>query len=182
MHRNIVGPELRHGPADWDVNRGYIAPGMIPFGTDQMAIGIRRREFISVIGGMAARPLAARAQQPNRVRRIGVLMNTANSSLGQTWFAAFAQGLQQLGWENGRNVQIDTRWGAGNTERFRQYAAELVALAPDVILATANSIVGDLLRTSRTVPIVFVTTIDPSAAAWSQPSTAGRQRYGFYRV
>ena len=80
---------------------------------------------------------------------------------GKTWFGAFAQGLQQLGWEIGRNVQIDTRWGAGDTERFRQYAAELVASAPDVMVGTANSIVADLEQASRTLPIVFVTTIDP---------------------
>jgi putative tryptophan/tyrosine transport system substrate-binding protein len=127
-----------------------------------MAIGIGRRQFISVLAGAATSwPLATRAQQPDRVRRVGVLMNSADNSLGQTWFAAFAQGLQQLGWEVGRNVQIDTRWGAGDTERFRRYAAELVALAPDVIVGTANSIVADLQQASHTVPIVFVTTIDP---------------------
>jgi putative ABC transport system substrate-binding protein len=96
------------------------------------------------------------------VRRIGVLMSTAaDDSLGQAWSAAFAQGLQQLGWEVGANVRIDYRWGGGDTERFRRYAAELVALAPDVIVATAASIVGDLQQASRTVPIVFVTIIDP---------------------
>jgi putative ABC transport system substrate-binding protein len=128
-----------------------------------MAVNIARRKFIAALGGVAATwPLAARAQQPSRVRRVGVLMSTAaDDSLGQTWNTAFAQGLQQLGWEVGRNVQIDYRWGAGDTERFRRYAAELVALAPDVILATAASIVGDLQQASRTVPIVFVTTIDP---------------------
>ena len=127
-----------------------------------MAIGIGRRQFISALGGMAvAWPLTARAQKPDHVRRIGVLMNTADDSLGKTWFGAFAQGLQQLGWEIGRNVQIDTRWGAGDTERFRQYAAELVASAPDVMVGTANSIVADLEQASRTLPIVFVTTIDP---------------------
>jgi len=125
---------------------------------------MRRREFIASVGSTAlAWPLTARAQQPGRVqRRIGVLMNTtADDPLGQAESAAFAQGLQQLGWEVGGNVQIDTRWGAGDTDRFRKYAAELVASAPDVVLATANSIVGDLQQASRTVPIVFVTTIDP---------------------
>jgi putative ABC transport system substrate-binding protein len=127
-----------------------------------MAIGIGRRQFMSVLGGSAfAWPLVARAQQPDRVRRVGVLMNTADDSLGRTWIAAFTQSLQQLGWEAGRNVQIDTRWGAGDTERFRRYATELVAWAPDVIVGTANSIVADLQQASRTVPIVFVTTIDP---------------------
>ena len=128
-----------------------------------MGINIERRKFIAALGGAAVSwPLTVRAQQSHGVRRVGVLMSTAaDNSLGQTWIAAFAQGLQQLGWEVGANVQVDTRWGAGDTERFRRYAAELVALAPDVIVGTANSIVGNLQQASRTVPIVFVTTIDP---------------------
>ena len=128
-----------------------------------MAIDIGRRQFISALGGASLGwPLAARAQQPSRVRRIGVLMSTAaDDALGQAYIAAFAQGLQQLGWEVGTNVRIDARWGAGDTERFRKYAVDLVASAPDVIVGTAASIVGDLQQASRTVPIVFVTTIDP---------------------
>ena len=124
---------------------------------------MRRREFITLVGGTAAGwPFAACAQPAGPVRRIGVLMSTAaDDSHGQSYIAAFAQGLQQLGWEVGGNVRIDYRWGAGDTERFRSYAAELVALAPDVILASAASIVADLQQASRTVPIVFVTTIDP---------------------
>jgi putative tryptophan/tyrosine transport system substrate-binding protein len=127
-----------------------------------MAIDIGRRQFISALGGAAvAWPLAARAQQPDRMRRIGMLMSPPDDSLGRAWFTAFALELQRLGWETGRNLQIDTRWGAGDTERFRKYAAELVALAPDVLVGTANSIVGDLQQASRTIPIVFVMTIDP---------------------
>jgi putative ABC transport system substrate-binding protein len=124
---------------------------------------MKRREFIALFGSAAmARPLTARSQQPNRVRRIGVLMSTAaDDLLGQTWSAAFAQGLQQLGWEVGANLRIEYRWGAGDTERFRRYAVELVALTPDVIVGTAASIVAALQQASRTVPIVFVTTIDP---------------------
>jgi putative tryptophan/tyrosine transport system substrate-binding protein len=125
---------------------------------------MRRRDFIKGIAGSAvAWPLAVRAQQqPSRVRRVGVLMSSpADDSLGQAWHGAFIQGLQQLGWEVGSNVQIETRWGAGDTGLYRKYAAELVTSAPDVVLATANSIVGDLQQISRTVPIVFVTTIDP---------------------
>jgi putative ABC transport system substrate-binding protein len=123
---------------------------------------MRRREFIKLLGGAGATPLAVRAEQSSRVRRVGVLMNTsAEDPLGHAASTAFAQGLQQKGWEVGNNVRLDYRWGAGDTERFRKYSAELVALAPDVILATANSIVGYLQRESRTVPIVFVTTIDP---------------------
>jgi putative tryptophan/tyrosine transport system substrate-binding protein len=124
---------------------------------------MRRREFIKLLSGSALNwPLAARAQQSGRVRRIGVVMSTsADDPLGQSWNAAFAQGLQQLGWEVGRNAQIDIRWGAGDTERYRKYAAELVASAPDVVIGTAASIVADLQEASRTIPIVFVTTIDP---------------------
>jgi putative tryptophan/tyrosine transport system substrate-binding protein len=124
---------------------------------------MKRRAFIAALGGVAAWPLIARAQQqPSRMRRVGVVMsNPADDALGQTWHAAFIQGLQQLGWEVGSNVRIETRWGAGDTALYRKYAAELVASAPDVVLATANSIVGDLQQLSRTVPIVFVTTVDP---------------------
>jgi putative ABC transport system substrate-binding protein len=124
---------------------------------------MRRREFITILGfAAAAWPFAARAQEPERVRRIGVLMSTsAEDPFGQALITAFAQGLQQKGWEVGTNVRIDYRWGAGDTERFRKYAAELVALAPNVILAPAGSIVAALQQASRTVPIVFVTTIDP---------------------
>jgi putative tryptophan/tyrosine transport system substrate-binding protein len=123
---------------------------------------MRRRTFIAGLGGAAAWPVVARAQQPDRVRRIGVLMNAAaDDPLAQSWLAAFAQGLQQFGWELGGNLRMDTRWGEGDTERFRKYAAELVALAPDVIVATSASSVIYLQQASRTIPIVFVTTIDP---------------------
>jgi len=125
---------------------------------------VRRREFV-LLGGAAAAawPLAARAQQTAaKVRRIGVLMSqSADDPDALAWISAFAQGLQERGWSVGGNVRIDYRWGAGDLDRFRKYAAELVALAPDVILATAASIVGALQQASRTVPIVFVTTIDP---------------------
>ena len=101
-------------------------------------------------------------QQRERVRRIGVLMSaSADDPDALAWISAFAQGLQERGWSVGSNVRIDYRWGAGDLDRFRKYAAELVALAPDVILATAGSIVAALQQASRTVPIVFVTTIDP---------------------
>jgi putative tryptophan/tyrosine transport system substrate-binding protein len=126
---------------------------------------MKRREFIKLVGSAAVWPVGARAQQPGRVRRIGVLMSTAaDDAQGQAWSAAFAQGLQQLGWEVGGNIRIDYRWGAGDTERFRKYAAELVALGPAVILGTAASIVAALQQVSRTIPIVFVSTIDPVGA------------------
>jgi putative tryptophan/tyrosine transport system substrate-binding protein len=129
---------------------------------------MRRRTFIALLGGAAAAwPLAARAQQGERVRRIGVLMSTsADDPDALAWISAFAQGLQERGWSVGGNVRIDYRWGAGDLDRFRKYAAELVALAPDVIVATAGSIVGDLQQVSRTVPIVFVTTVDPVGGGW----------------
>jgi putative ABC transport system substrate-binding protein len=123
---------------------------------------MRRREFISLLGGAAAWPLRAHAQQTDRTRRIGVLMNlAADDPESPVRVAAFAQGLQELGWIVGRNVRIDTRWGASDPDRSRSYAAELVALAPDVILASGTPSVTALLPATRTVPIVFANVIDP---------------------
>jgi putative ABC transport system substrate-binding protein len=125
---------------------------------------MRRREFITALGGMAAAawPVAARAQQGERVRRIGVLMGAAaNDPDGQARFVAFVQGLHQLGWTAGRNVRIDTRWGAGNADDVRKYAAEIVALAPDVILTGGTPLVAALQQVTRNVPIVFAQAIDP---------------------
>jgi putative tryptophan/tyrosine transport system substrate-binding protein len=122
---------------------------------------MKRRDFITLLGGAAAWPVAARAQQGERMRRIGVLVAVADDPEGQTRIAAFLQGLQQLGWVDGRNVQIDMRWAAGDPDRFRKYAAELVALAPDVILAAGGAVVPLLLQATRTVPIVFTQTSDP---------------------
>ena len=129
---------------------------------------MRRRDFIKVIGGTAAAwPLAARAQQGERMRRIGVLLPTApDDAVFQTRMAVFLGGLQQLGWTDGRNVQVEYRWGSGDTERIRKYAAELVALAPDVILASGGTVVGALLQATRTVPIVFTQTPDPVGAGF----------------
>jgi len=123
---------------------------------------MRRREFIAGLGGAAAWPVVARAQQPARMRRIGVLMNlAADDPESLTRIAAFHQGLQEVGWNIGRNVQIDYRSGLGDADRYRRYAAELVALAPDVILATGGTTVKPLLQATCTVPIVFVQMIDP---------------------
>ena len=123
---------------------------------------MNRRAFITLIGGAAAWPLAARAQQRGRMRRIGVLMNLASDDAeGQARLAAFHQGLQQLGWTVGGNVQIDYRFGEGDAERYRRSASELVALAPDVLVTTGAPAVEALQRTTRTVPIVFVTVTDP---------------------
>jgi putative ABC transport system substrate-binding protein len=128
---------------------------------------MRRREFITLLGGAAAWPLAARAQQRERMRRIGVLMPLpADDPVVQARVAAFAQGLQQSGWTIGRNVQIDTRWAAADADRIRSHAAELVALAPDVILTSGNAGVAPLLQASRTVPIVFAIVPDPVGAGF----------------
>ena len=108
---------------------------------------LKRREFISLLGGAVAWPLAARAQKNGQVRRVGVIMGlSAHDAQAQDRIAAFVQGLQQLGWTDGRNLQIDYRRGAGDTDLTRRYAAELVALAPDVILASGGTVVGPLLR------------------------------------
>jgi putative ABC transport system substrate-binding protein len=128
---------------------------------------MRRREFITLLGGTAIWPLAARAQQSERKRRVGVLMGlSADDAEAQDRIAAFVHGLQQLGWTDGRNLQIDYRRGAGDTDLTRRYAAELVALAPDVILASGGTVVGALLQATRTVPIVFTQTPDPVAAGF----------------
>jgi ABC-type uncharacterized transport system substrate-binding protein len=129
---------------------------------------MRRRDFIkATVSAVTAWPLAARAQQRDRMRRIGVLMAlAADDPAGQARFVAFVQALQELGWTDGRNVRIDTRWAGGDAERFRRYAAELVALAPDVILASGGTGVGALLQVSRTVPIVFTQTQDPVGAGY----------------
>jgi putative ABC transport system substrate-binding protein len=129
---------------------------------------MQRREFITFLGGAAVSwPVLAWAQQPERMRRIGVLMAVAaDDPEGQARIAAFHQGLQQLGWTVGHNVRIDTRWGAGDADRMRRYAAELVSLAPDVILASGGTVVGVLLQATRTVPIVFTQTSDPVGAGY----------------
>jgi putative tryptophan/tyrosine transport system substrate-binding protein len=127
---------------------------------------MRRREFITLIGGAAATwPLAARAQQPEPMRRIGVLMNrAADDPVGQAYVEAFRQGLQQLGWSEDRNVRIDIRWGENDVERDRKYAGELVALAPDIFLASGGLSVAALQHVTRTLPIVFVNLVDPIGA------------------
>ena len=132
---------------------------------------MRRREFILRLGAAAAPtmtwPLPAQAQQPERMRRIGVLANTAaNNPAGQARIAAFQQGLQQLGWIDGRNVRIEYRWPGSNADDARKFAAELVALAPDIILSTGTSTVAALQRATRTVPIVFTIVADPVGAGF----------------
>jgi putative ABC transport system substrate-binding protein len=127
-----------------------------------------RREFITLLGGAAAAwPLAARAQQPDRVRRIGVLVNLAEGdSEGQARVAAFREALGKLGWTEGRELQIDYRWFAGDPDRARAYAAELVKLKPDVIFAASSSSLAALQRETRSLPIIFAQVADPVAAGF----------------
>jgi putative ABC transport system substrate-binding protein len=129
---------------------------------------MRRREFITLLGcAAAAWPLAARAQQPERIRRIGVLWSVAESDAArQAQLSAFMQRLNELSWSDGRNVRLDIRWTAGSADAVRRYAAELVALTPDVILADTTAMVAALQHATRTVPIVFAGVIDPVGAAF----------------
>ena len=128
---------------------------------------MRRRNFISLVGGAAAWPLTARAQQPERVRRIGVLVNlAADDPEGLARFAAFVQELQQLGWNEDRNMRIGYRWAGGSVELFRKYALELVALAPDVILASGFPSMAALNPLTHSVPVVFVLVSDPVGAGF----------------
>ena len=140
---------------------------------------MRRRHFLGVLGGVVALPLAGRAQE--RIRRIGVLMSTAVADPeAQARIAAFQQELQQLGWIVGRNVRIDTRWGGSDAESIRRYAAELVALGPDVILANGSVTVGPLLQATRSVPIVFAYVPDPVGAGFVDSlARPGRNATGF---
>ena len=129
---------------------------------------MRRREFITLLGGAAAAwPLAARAQQPDRSRRIGVLTSSSMQDLAtQARFAALQQGLQQLGWTDGHNLQIDYRWAAGDADNLHRYAGELVKLGPDVIVANGSAAVALLLQATRAVPIVFTDVPDPIGAGF----------------
>jgi len=123
---------------------------------------MKRRNFMSLLGGAAAWPFAARAQQPEPMRRVGVLMQIAEGDAeSKIQVAEFLRELHELGWVVGRNVKLDTRWAGGDSDRIRKYAAELVALAPDVVLASGGTAVGALQQASRTVPIVFVNVTDP---------------------
>jgi putative tryptophan/tyrosine transport system substrate-binding protein len=145
---------------------------------------LKRREFITLIGGAAAWPLAVRAQQPGGMRRIGVLMSVAaDDPEGKARFTAFQQGLQQLGWSDGSNVRIETRWSGGKANDARKYAAELVALAPDVILASGGAVVGPLLEVTHTVPIIFTQTPDPVAAGFvASLARPGGNATGFTQI
>src|SRR5262245_61622966 len=127
---------------------------------------MKRREFITLLGGAAtAWPLVAWAQPAERVRRVGVFINyEAADPEGQVRVGAVLQGMQEKGWSLGRNLRLDHRWGAGDSDHYRRFAAELVALAPDAILCSSGAIVAALQRVSRTVPVVFAGIIDPVGA------------------
>jgi putative tryptophan/tyrosine transport system substrate-binding protein len=143
---------------------------------------MRRRDFIqAIVGSSIASPLTAQAQQPERVRRIGVLIPlVANDLEARARFTAFQQGLQELGWIDGSNVHIDTRWSAGNAADTRKYAEELVALAPDVILAVGGAGIGPVLQATRTVPIVFTVVPDPVGSGFVESlSRPGGNATGF---
>jgi putative tryptophan/tyrosine transport system substrate-binding protein len=142
---------------------------------------VKRREFITLLGGLASWPVSARGQHGERTRRVGVLMSAgADDAVSQVRYAAFLHGLRQSGWEVGRNVRIDTRWATGGADNTRQSAAELVALSPDVILATGSVSTGPLLQATRSIPIVFVHTPDPVGAGFvNSMSRPGGNATGF---
>src|SRR5215831_17781746 len=140
-----------------------ILHGLDPQAEGHMASFIGRRRFLATLGGSAvAWPLAARAQQPERMRRVGVLMAPSDSDPeAQRWMSALRDGLEKLGWNDGRNIRIDVRWGGGDAERLRAYAVELVSSNPDVIVAGATSALERLKRATQTIPIVFAQVSDP---------------------
>jgi ABC-type uncharacterized transport system substrate-binding protein len=146
-------------------------------------VNLGRREVVALLGGAVAWPFEARAQQQERMRRVGALMSQgASDAVAQVRYAAFLQGLQQSGWEVGRNLRIDTRWAGGSdsADRMRESAAELAALAPDVILATGSAATAPLLQATRSIPIVFVHTPDPVGAGFvSSMSRPGGNATGF---
>lgn len=122
---------------------------------------MKRREFITLMGGAATWPLTARAQQPGKVWRVGILMGTADDQEGQSRVKSLETGLQSLGWSKGHNLQIEYRWATGDLDQMRTFAKELVALAPDVIVASNTPVVAILMQQTKTIPIVFVMVSDP---------------------
>ena len=129
---------------------------------------MRRREFITLLGGAVAWPLAARAQQTQRARRIGILMGVGDDAETKGWLVTFKQRLEQLGWHVGRNLQIDERWTAGDPERNRRFAGEILAMQPDAIFAFSSVAVAALQHENRSVPIVFTAISDPVGSGFVQ--------------
>src|SRR5262245_54142949 len=146
---------------------------------------MRRREFLGLLGGvLASYPWVARSQQADRVRRIGVLIGlAADGAQGQATLAELVQALQQAGWVDGRNVRIEPRWTGGHADEARKYAAELVSLAPDVMVATGGASVGALLEASKTIPVVFANVPDPVGSGFVESlSHPGGKCYRFPTV
>ena len=129
---------------------------------------MKRRQFITLLGGAAAWPIAARAQQSERMRRIGILMGVADDAETKAWLVTFNQRLEQLGWQSGRNLQIDERWTAGDPERNQRFAGELIAMQPDAVFAFSSVAVAALQRENRSVPIVFTAISDPVGSGFAQ--------------
>src|SRR5262249_10344784 len=127
---------------------------------------VKRREFMRLLGGAAAWPLIARAQQVERVRLVGVLMNGTPDTEQQSWVAVIRQTLQQLGWSEGRNLRTEIKWGEGDPRAIRQHAESLVASAPDVLVSTGNAGMTPLLEATQTIPIVFANVADPVGAGY----------------
>ena len=155
--------------------RRFPSPALSRYGSCELGGEMKRREVIKLIGGAAASwPLAVRAQQHDEVRRIGVLVNVAaDDPEAQTSVAAFKQAVQQLGWSEGRNLQIDFRGAAGDPERMQAFAKELVALQPHVILTRSTPVTAALLKQTRTIPIVFTVVSDPVGEHFVEPGTSG---------
>ena len=143
---------------------------------------MRRRAFITLLGGAAAWPLAARAQQSDGMRRIGVLIpESENDADYKAYMAAFLQGLQQLGWMEGRNIQINYRWGAHDIEVTQRFAKELVAQQPDLILTSGTPVMASLLQQTRTIPIVFAQLPDPVGSGFVALCASRRQRHRLHQ-
>jgi putative ABC transport system substrate-binding protein len=135
---------------------------------------MRRRDFITLLGGAAAWPIAAGAQQGERVRRIGLLMGTADDREGRARVAALKQGLQELGWIDGRNIQIETRFGGADAGRIRAHAAELVAFAPEVLVGHTTAVIRALRQASSSIPIVMAAINDPVEQGFVSSLAHGR--------
>jgi putative ABC transport system substrate-binding protein len=140
---------------------------------------MRRRDFIKgIVGSASAWPLAARAQQGERIRRIGVLMTLAETDPeAQSWLAAFTQELSQLGWTEGRNLRMEVRWVPGNIDLMRTTAKELIGLQPDVILSNSTAATAAFAREARTIPIVFAIVSDPVGSGFCEPPPPRRQHH-----
>ena len=146
-----------------------------------MASHLGRRKFLATLGGAAAWPLAARAQQPEQMRRVGVLMGWPESdAVAQGQVAAFRASLQGLGWTEGRNIRFDHRWAALDAEAMHRFAKELIALKPDLILSQSTPATTALLQETRTIPIIFGVASDPIGSGCREPRPARRQCYRFH--